>query len=223
MPFRGADAVALGWVTRGQLRGPRFRRLFPDIYMRAGVEITPGVRARAAFLPVERCGGVLAGYSGAELFGASCGPWTAPAEVLVPGHIRSRPGLLIRRGDAADVVTAGGCRVTPARRTARDLARRLDLREAVVAVDTLAFRHGFDPAEIVPGAVARRVAAVVALANRSRPWRRRLRLALHFGGLPAPQVQFRLVDRGLSSPAATPATRTCDSPSSTTARTTRTS
>lgn len=199
MPFRGAEAVALGWVTRGQLRGPGFLRLFPDIYVRAGVEITPRVRARAAYLLVERCGGVLAGYSAAELLGASCGPWHAPAEVLVPGHIRSRAGLLIRRGDAADVVTAAGCRVTSARRTARDLARRLDLREAVVAVDALAFRHGFDPAEIVPGPAARRVAAVVALANRlaESPMETRLRLALHFGGLPAPHLQYRLVHGGL--------------------------
>lgn len=201
MPFRGSDAVARGWVTRGQLRGPRFVRLFPDIYLRADVAITPAVRARAAFLMVERCGGVVAGYSAAELLGASCGPWNAPAEVLVPGHIRSRGRLLVRRGtaDGSDVTTVAGCRVTSARRTARDLARRLDLREAVVAVDALAFRHGFDPVEIVPGPVSRRVAAVVALANRlaESPMETRLRLALVLGGLPPPRVQYRLIDRGV--------------------------
>lgn len=43
------------------------------------------------------------------------------------------------------------------------------------------------------------VAAVVALANRpaESPMESRLRLALHFGGIPAPQAQFRLVDGGL--------------------------
>lgn len=200
MPFRGSVAVARGWVTRGQLRGPGFVRLFPDIYVRASVTITPRIRAEAAFLLVERCGGVLAGYSAAELLGASCGAWNAPAEVLVPGHIRSRAGLLVRRGAAADdVVSAGGCRVTSPRRTARDLARRLDLREAVVAVDALAYRHGFDPAEVVPGPVTRRVAAVVALTNRlaESPMETRLRLTLLFGGLPVPHVQYRLVERGL--------------------------
>lgn len=199
MPFRGTLAVASGRLTRGQLRGPRFVRLFPDVYVPADVEITPRVRALAAFLLVERCGGVVAGYSAAELLGASCGPWHAPAEVLVPGHVRARAGLLVRRGTAAgpDVTTAAGCLATSARRTARDLARRLDLREAVVAVDALARRHRFDPAGIVAGPAADRVARVVALADRlaESPMETRLRLALHFGGLPAPQAQYRLVDR----------------------------
>lgn len=30
-PFRGSDALAAGALTRGELRGPRFRRLFPDV------------------------------------------------------------------------------------------------------------------------------------------------------------------------------------------------
>jgi hypothetical protein len=29
-PFRGSDALAAGLLTRGVLRGPRYRRLFPD-------------------------------------------------------------------------------------------------------------------------------------------------------------------------------------------------
>ncbi len=34
-PFRGSEAVALGLLTPGQLRGARYRRLFPDVYVRA--------------------------------------------------------------------------------------------------------------------------------------------------------------------------------------------
>lgn len=208
MPFRGSIAVARGLVTPGQLRGPRFVRLFPDIYVSAHIPITARVRAIAAFLLVEPCGGVLAGYSAAELLGASCGPVHAPAEVLVPGHIRRRPGLLVHRGAATgtDLASAAGCRVTSLRRIAWDLGRRLELAEAVVAVDAAAFRGGFEPAELLarralePGTPrCRRLDAVVALTDRraESPMETRLRLALHFGGLPAPEVQFELVDRGL--------------------------
>ncbi|WP_226358964.1 hypothetical protein [Pseudonocardia sp. ICBG601] len=47
-PFRGSEAVARGTVTPGRLRGPRFVRLFPDVYVSAVVPVTPLLRARAA-------------------------------------------------------------------------------------------------------------------------------------------------------------------------------
>src|SRR5688572_717425 len=72
-PFRGTDAVAAGLVTPKVLRGPRFRRLFTGIYVRADVEATPEVRSRAAHLLIDGRG-VLGGFSAAELLGASCGP-----------------------------------------------------------------------------------------------------------------------------------------------------
>lgn len=99
-PFRGSDAIALGLITTGMLRGPRYRRLWPDVYVAAGVELTLTVRAYAAFLLVERSGGVMAGYSAAEWLGRSCGPAQAPAEVLVPGRFRPYPRLWVHRGEA---------------------------------------------------------------------------------------------------------------------------
>ncbi|TWF76038.1 hypothetical protein FHX44_111925 [Pseudonocardia hierapolitana] len=86
-PFRGTDAVAAGLVTPKVLRGPRFRRLFTGIYVRADVEVTPEVRSRAAHLLVDGRG-VLGGFSAAELLGASCWPLDLPAEAL--GRIPSR-------------------------------------------------------------------------------------------------------------------------------------
>ena len=85
-PFRGSAAVTAGLLTWNVLRGSRFRRLFPDIYVPSVVEPTLALRSRAAALLVgER--GVLAGYSAAELLGASCGPADAPAELLaLPVH-----------------------------------------------------------------------------------------------------------------------------------------
>lgn len=200
-PFRGTAAIARGLVTPGQLRGPRFRRLFPDLYVLAITEVDLALRSRAAALFVAGRG-VLGGYSAAELLGASCGPADAPAEVVLLGGHRQRPlgGLLVRRDRlvAADVTDAGGVPVTTPRRTAYDLARRLPLTEAVVAVDALACAHGFDPADLLAIARAhlgargsRQLAEVVGLANplAESPMETRIRLALWFGGLPVPVVQ----------------------------------
>jgi hypothetical protein len=148
---------------------------------------------------------VLGGYSAAELLDADVAPRGAPAEVIVPVRARAHPGLRIVRGtvDAADQAVVEGCRVTTPPRTAWDLARRLPLVEAVIAVDALAHRHGFAPALLL----ARRAAApgargcrgldkVVALADpRSEsPQESRLRLGLVLAGLPPPAVQYRILD-----------------------------
>jgi hypothetical protein len=139
--------VAAGLTTRNRLRGPGFRRLFPDTYVRRGDPLTPTLRAMAAYRYAEPHG-VLAGYSAAELLGASCGPQHAPAEITVPGPgRRAHPGLLVHRVTLApgEIRRCGGVRVTTAVRTAWDLARRGDLVDAVVAVDTLARVGRFNP------------------------------------------------------------------------------
>ena len=48
-PFRGSEAVAAGLVTRHQLHGPRFRRVFPDVYVPAGADLSLLNRSLAAF------------------------------------------------------------------------------------------------------------------------------------------------------------------------------
>lgn len=202
--FRGSEAVALGLVTWDRLCGPRFRRLFPDVYLPAERGCDLSVRSRAAYQLVGTRGGVLAGYSAARLLGADCAPREASAEVLMPRRYRPRPGLVIRYGRVRDedVAWAAGCRVTSASRTAWDLARRLALVEAVVAVDSLAHRREFEPADLLarraaePGARGcRRLDRIVALADprAESPGETRLRLLLIVrGGLPAPSAQFRV-------------------------------
>lgn len=73
-PFRGIEALANGLLTRDQLYGRRFRRLFPDVYLAPGRPLDLGVRARAAYLLVRDRSGALAGYSAAHLLGADCAP-----------------------------------------------------------------------------------------------------------------------------------------------------
>lgn len=75
-PFRGSTALASGRLTRGVLHGPGYRRLYPDIHIDAEADLDLVTWSRAAHELVAPCG-VLAGYSAAELHGASCGPRAA--------------------------------------------------------------------------------------------------------------------------------------------------
>ncbi len=203
--FRGSDAVAAGLVTPGQLRGPRFVRLFPDVYVRACAELDLTLSSLAAYL-YARGRGVLSGYSAAELLGASCAPRGTRPEVTGQGRLQDHPGLVLHRdalrGD--EVLQHAHLAVTSHLRTAYDLARWCDdLVEAVVAVDALANRGRFAPAEVLhlagryPRARGRRrLGRVVALADAraGSPMETRLRLLLVLGGLPTPQVQWAVQD-----------------------------
>ena len=203
-PFRGTEAIRAGEVTRGRLRGPAYRRVFPDVYAPAALELDLAARSRGAYLLVRDRGGVLAGYSAALLLGADCAPPGAPADVIVPGGARAHPGLRVQRATVppSDVATTGGCRLTNAVRTAWDLALRLPTVEAVVAVDALARAGRFDPTALLdrrdrePGARGcRHLDSVVALADRraESPMETRLRVALTRAGLP-PEPRYLVRD-----------------------------
>src|SRR4051794_39850992 len=72
------------------------------------------LRSRACYRYVEGRG-VLAGYSAAELLGASCGPGGAPVEVLLLlGKQRDHPGLVVHRDRIApgEIVEVDGVRLT---------------------------------------------------------------------------------------------------------------
>ncbi|GEL23174.1 hypothetical protein PSU4_21280 [Pseudonocardia sulfidoxydans NBRC 16205] len=202
-PFRASAAIAAGLVTRPQLRGPRYLRLFPDVYVHVG-DRPPDLLLRslgAARLVAGR--GVLGGWSAATLLGADAAPRDAPAEVVVTREQRTHPGLLVRRGavPAAETWSAHGCPVTSPLRTAYDLARRLPLVEAVVAVDALGRVPAarFVPADLlarreIGARGCRRLDRVAELADprAESPMGTRTRLMLVLAGLPAPEVQYVL-------------------------------
>jgi hypothetical protein len=204
-PFRGTDALAAGRLTPGELRGPRFRRVFPDVYLPADAPLDLTARSRAAYLLVGGRGGALAGWSAAELLVTHCAPRDAPAELLVDFHVRRHPGLRVRHGTARpdEVRERADCRVTSFLRTAYDLGRWSELADAVVAVDALAARAGFRPVEVLelrdryPGGWGSgRLDEVVRLADplAESAMETRLRLLLVLGGLPAPAVQYLVTD-----------------------------
>lgn len=217
-PFVGSDAIAAGTVTRSQLRGPRYRALFRDIYVDADVPDSYPLRCEAGFLTV-RGAGALAGWAASEMFGADCAPARAPVEVVVPGgNRRMRTGLVAHRTTVPEDEIARGVavrqrdgrgrwRIVPGRtvdatsplRTAFDLARREPRIEAVVALDALGCHCRVDPAEVLDLATRHpgvrgigRLANLVALADSraESPMETRIRLALVDGGLPIPELQF---------------------------------
>ncbi|TWF78405.1 hypothetical protein FHX44_114328 [Pseudonocardia hierapolitana] len=132
------------------LRGPRFRRLFPDVYVPVHAEVDRALLSRAAYLLVDGRG-ALGGHSAAELLGADCAPVGAPAEIVSPHRVRRHPGLIARqdRIPPDELQELGGLVVTTPVRTAYDLGRRTPLVEAVVAVDALSHVHGVDPHEVL--------------------------------------------------------------------------
>jgi hypothetical protein len=106
----------------------------------------------------------------------------------------------VRRDEPAtdEITHVAGWAVTTPLRTAYGIARRLPLVEAVVALDALAFVQKIAPAD-VPLPARRHLGSrgsaqlpeVVALSNAlaESPMETRIRLALHFAGLPAPVLQ----------------------------------
>jgi hypothetical protein len=84
--FRASAVVARGLLTRNQLRGPTWRRVWPDLYAHRDVEVTHTLRARtAATLLVP--GAVVTGCSAAVSWGVDLVDAAADVELTVPpGH-----------------------------------------------------------------------------------------------------------------------------------------
>jgi very-short-patch-repair endonuclease len=203
--FRGSTAVAAGLLTKNQLHGPVWRRLFPDVYVHRDAPDDHLFRARAAagvFLP----GAVVTGVSAAALWGVDLTAEEDDVELTVPPHrhpVRV-PGLRVRRAPLPDedVVRRLGVAVTCPPASAARIAAALPLDEAVIAVDRLvaAGLVELDPVRAhvaaMRGAGCARARRVVELADglAESPQETRLRLLLRRSGLPAPVAQFVVRD-----------------------------
>ena len=205
--FRGTTAVRSGLLTPNQLRGPTWRRLFPDAYVHADVPVTHVLRARAAACLVVP-GAVVSGRSAATLWGVDLAGPDEDVELSVPpGRPPVRTaGLRVRRCrlPREQIRHRAGAFVTSAEETAVRLAGLLPGDDAVVAVDRLIATGA---AELEPirnlaasarGAGSARARKVCALADglAESPPETRLRLLIGRGGLPAPIAQYRVWHEG---------------------------
>jgi very-short-patch-repair endonuclease len=195
-------------LTANDLRGPAWRRLFPDVYADAALEVTHARRARAAaslLLPHS----VVSGVSAAVLWGVDDHA-TAEAAVeltVPPGTARTTcAGVVVRRRvlPAHQIRPVDGVRATAPETTALELAARLPLDDGVVLLDrfvagkltTLATLRA-EAAELT-GRGCRRARQAAALADglAASPQETRLRLLLHRSSLPRPVAQHQVRHRG---------------------------
>lgn len=135
-PFLGSAALAAGALNRHTLR-TRYVAIHHDVYVPRDAELTPIVRAKAAWLRT-RGHGVLAGFSASALHGARWIDPNRPATVIDTNRRRT-PGLQVWAGRMApeESCRVDGIAVTTPVRTAIDLARRYPLTTAVPAIDAL--------------------------------------------------------------------------------------
>ncbi|MFC5063873.1 endonuclease domain-containing protein [Actinomycetospora atypica] len=206
-PFRGSEAVATGRLTRGELRGPRFRKLGTDTYVSAAVPDEPRLAVRAASVAAGP-GAVVTGWSAALWWRCDVLPWPPPpVELAVPDRrVRAAPGLVAHRSRirAEDVTLEDDLLVTTTLRTAYDLVVRSDLDTGIVAADGLGHVGRFGRADLLaiaeelgPRRGCRRIAEVAQLMDpkAESPQETRVRLRLLRAGLPHPVTQFEVLDR----------------------------
>lgn len=201
-PFRGSSVLRDGLVTRAQLRGARWRRLRPDVYIDAARPLTHRLLAEAVALTAPPQA-ALGGATAAVLWGARdlAGPGD-DVEVLLPPGIRWHPAPGVRVRTAAldgDVVTDGRMRWSGRTRTALDLVRRGSVDDGVVLLDQLVHLGVADLADVrsraalLPrcrgSALAREVTALADGLAES-PQETRLRLLVVRSRLPLPVAQY---------------------------------
>ena len=103
-PFLGRHAVGEGVVTRNQLRPPLFVRLFHDVHVPAGFEITHALRCRAAAWLAPPTA-TLTGCSAAAIYGFDFALPHDPVEFVVDEQLKftSQRGMDIRRSTLGPV------------------------------------------------------------------------------------------------------------------------
>ncbi|MGE5827294.1 MAG: DUF559 domain-containing protein [Micromonosporaceae bacterium] len=204
--FSGRAAIERGLLSPKQLRGSAWRRLFHGVYVDSTLPETHLLRCAAALAYLLPKGSVIAGASAATLWGAGLAGPVDPVEALVPRPLRVGPsrGLRLHVGTLRpdEVVRVGRLPVTSPLRTCWDLARWLDVVEAVVLVDRVlatgrvaGIEHLLAYAQEREGERGwRRFGQVVRLADgrAESPPESRLRVRLVLAGLPVPQAQFNV-------------------------------
>jgi very-short-patch-repair endonuclease len=200
-------------LSKAQLLSHAWRRLFQGVYADSRLTITHATRCYAATEFVLPPDSVIAGRSAARLYGAGATGNDDRVDALVPhaAVIVPHAGLVVHRGTLAseDRVEREHFAITTPVRTCWDLARWLPTVEAVVLIDQLLARRIVTTAELeayrlkrrtekpTPRGIRRyeRVLALVDSGAES-PQESRLRVRLVLAGLPRPQTQYAVVNRG---------------------------
>jgi hypothetical protein len=203
-PFRHADAIACGALTRHHVVDGSYQLLFPGVSVDARTPVGMAIRAAGAALARPR--GVVAGSAAAAIWDVDTVPSDTTVDLLVDeGGVRACPGVRLRRTGLREdeVAVVDGLRVTTPGRTALDLARWLPIDQAVVVLDALCRRTSVNVeavravAELHAGEleVSHAEPALAWVDPRSpSPGASRLRVGLLARGTAVPVVAQRLLD-----------------------------
>lgn len=194
-------------MSHSQLRR-RYTRIFRDVYVCEGTEVTPAMRSRAAWLWSGRRG-VIAGFAAAALHGSKWVDASRPIDIIHDNR-HPTPGLQVwgDRVSCDEIDVLDGVRVTTPARTALDLACWYPPTTAVAALDALARATEFKPANVElllaryrgrRGLGQARTALDLVDAGAQSPKETWLRLVLVWAGLPRPQTQIPVLDESGSA------------------------
>lgn len=135
-PFRAAEAISEGWLTRRQLYSPLFRQLFHQVHVPAAIPVTHELRCRAAAL-IAPPDAVLTGASAAAVHGHVLLQPYDPVEFVVPERARftSIRGMNIRRTTIRRIDSRPweGIRLATPLRLTMDLLTNSRLRKSLPA------------------------------------------------------------------------------------------
>ncbi|MER7246264.1 hypothetical protein [Kribbella sp. NPDC000426] len=203
MLFTAADARAAG-MSRGVLRGVRYRRVLGSVYVAAPVVITPRLQAEAALLLTP--GAVVSHHTALSLWTANARPDGVVHVTVQRDPHRALPrvsGLRVHEVQRLEGELRDGLQLTSPTRTFLDLAAYCDLTELVSAGDALVRRTAAEPERLVEIASATtgvrgirlaRQAAALVRSGVDSPMESRLRLLLILAGLPEPRVGHVIYD-----------------------------
>jgi very-short-patch-repair endonuclease len=177
VPFIGSEALALGRLTRHELR-TKFRAIHQDVYISVNAELSPVLRAKACWLRSRRRG-VLVGFSASAVHGARWIDNRRAAEISDTNR-RPTPGVITRACllESDELCLKDGLALTTPARTALDLLCWYPTDTAITAVDALA------------RATRLKIADIELLADRYRGRR----------GIRNARPALQLVDSGAESP-----------------------
>lgn len=202
-PFLGSAAIAAGLLTAHDLR-TSYRAIYRNVYLADDIALTPGLRARAAWL-FAGPDAVLSGISAAAAHGVNWLDVNAPAEV-VRANRRAPDGIQVRSYALApeDICHVDGMRVTTVARTVFDLGRLLPCAEAVPVLDALMNKSGIGRETVwsladanpgVRGIDRLRMSLAQADGAAESPLESRTRLLLRHTGIPGLQTQIPFYDQ----------------------------
>jgi very-short-patch-repair endonuclease len=198
LPFLGTEAIVSGALSPHSLSKLN-DRIYRNVYLPKGIELTAASRAVAAWLWSDRQA-VVMGLSAAALHGSDWIDARLPAE-LYRRNGKKVAGIVIHRDDLLtdELTEVRGIGVTTVQRTAFDLGRRQGRVRALIRVDALANATRLKPIDVealvtrhrgARGLVQLREVLDLMDGGSESPQETRTRLVLIDAGLPRPRTQI---------------------------------